>query len=116
MNLHPHNEYRPITIIATLQIVGVLLACVLASALLKVWGMGDSTSDAQFPKAAVILRDYGWSCLALPLTWVAFAFVAKRRDGPRWENLAALVVGFAIIGFLVWLSVTLGVGIFSQPF
>ena len=69
---------------------------------LKMAGYPDAHPRFGWPELPLFIRDHGWTLLALPVAWIVFAFLSKRRDGPPWQERLGYLSGYGMLAFLLW--------------
>ena len=91
---------RNTTLLALFQI-GVIVAGVLAAGAACKWW--EQTNMAP-PRSVVLISEYGWLALLVPLTWIVVTLVLQRRAGD--EGVAALIAYLSGLFVLLLLLVS----------
>jgi hypothetical protein len=94
---------RNMAIVGLFQ-VGVIVAGVLAAGVTHKW---FTTFNARLPSSTILLAEYGFLALVLPVVWIAVALLALRReDDPDSESVRWLAF---LSGIVVLLLLLLGI-------
>jgi len=92
---------RGITILATVQVVSLILGFFGLGLVLKAHGYPE-TNVFRWSPWALFLREYGLWFLALPILWASYASLAVRRDRGIFSPSLAVGVGLVLTAGIVF--------------
>lgn len=105
---------RPMTILAVMQVMLVIVGFFALGLVLKVSGYPD-LPEARWNPLAVFLREHGAWLLGLPVAWVLWANLAQRVDRGLLSQWLAYLIGVLLAGAIVGLFLMAMVRPFTLP-
>lgn len=91
------------TVIVALAQVGVIVAGVLAAGAAHKW---YAVPGVKLPSSTVLLAEYGYIALVLPVAWATVALLIMRQnydsEAPRWLAFFSGIVVVLLLLFGVW--------------
>jgi|SRR5687768_2547099 len=101
--------YRAISLIALIQAGVIVGGTLFVTVMLKLHGYkGGLLPDNLFNSGKVLIRDWGFTLLLIPVAWASVAIVVAGLEAPRWLLLATLWLGIAGILFGIYCYIDLG--------
>jgi hypothetical protein len=94
--------HRVISVIALLQTCAIVFGTFFVMAALKASGHGIITTDADYSRAVLFVRNSGWTLLLIPVCWGSCAGVFARLNLHPWLQRLFIILGLAAVVFGVY--------------